>query len=267
MDIRRVGCLQIAYRKGTVDEEAIDSMFRNDTYFVPPYIPRSGDIIMDIGSHIGTFALFAASKIKDAKIFAIEASRENFKYLEKNVTMNNLKNIAIYNFALSDTRGPIRLYHDIFSGSVGHSITMPFSERSEDSEEVWSDTLKNFLEASNIQDCNYARFNCEGSEFKIILNTPKEILQRIAIMTILYHEDLIKGFSGKDLAEYLKKCGFSVTVRILPIEGYGKDGKPKRGVIVALRKSNRRLINLSSFNRGLESVKKRISSIVNKKIF
>jgi len=267
MDIKKIGNLQIAYRKGTADEETVDSMFKNDTYFVPPYIPRSGDIIMDIGSHIGTFSLFAASKIKNAKIFAIEACRENFRYLEKNVTMNNFKNIAIYNFALSDARGPTKLYHDIWSGSVGHSLTMAFSERNEDSEEIWADTLTNFMKSYNINDCDYARFNCEGSEFKIILNTPKEILRRISIINILYHEDLIKGFTGRDLIDYLKKCGFAVTTRILPIEGYGKDGKPKRGIIVALRKNNKVLENIYRFSSYSKTITRHLRVIVNKKIF
>ena len=45
-------------------------------------------------------------------------------------------------------------------------------------------------------------------EFLIIMSTLKEILERIKLAAILYHVDMISGYSEHDLIAYLQKCGF-----------------------------------------------------------
>jgi tRNA G37 N-methylase Trm5 len=52
---------------------------------------RAGDIIIDIGAHIGTFAIPLARRVGDeGKVYAFEADSGNFTLLEKNVELNNL---------------------------------------------------------------------------------------------------------------------------------------------------------------------------------
>jgi len=54
------------------------------------------------------------------------------------------------------------------------------------------------------------KLNCEGSEFEIILSTPKDFLRRTDVYLVLYHSDLNKGHSGEELLEYFRACGFKV---------------------------------------------------------
>ena len=161
--------LKIFYREGTCDELVLEDSFMNDIYFlaVPEYKLRPSDIIIDIGAHIGVFAIFAASKLRQGKVYAIEASKESFEYLKINVTSNNLSNVFISNMAITDFKGITRLYHSIKYGNWGHTIT---KEVSEEYEEVRTDTLANFMKDNNVTHCDFMKLNCEGAEFKIILS-------------------------------------------------------------------------------------------------
>jgi len=89
MKIKEFGDLKITYRKRTSDKEVLKQSLKNDVFFrgVPEYNLKPDDIIIDIGALIGTFSILAASKLEKGKVYAIEASKENFQYLEKNVIL------------------------------------------------------------------------------------------------------------------------------------------------------------------------------------
>ncbi|MDD5031953.1 MAG: FkbM family methyltransferase [Patescibacteria group bacterium] len=64
-------------------------------------ILKPGDIIYDIGANIGYYALLEARIVGDkGKVYAIEPVPDNVKNLVKNISLNNYKNIAVYNLAI-----------------------------------------------------------------------------------------------------------------------------------------------------------------------
>jgi FkbM family methyltransferase len=210
MMIKEFRNLKVCYREGTVDEHVLGHSFEDGIYFIPEYIPTPEDNIIDIGAHIGTFSILAASKLRRGKVYAIEACQETFEYLRRNVALNQLSNVSLHHLALTDFKGTVRLFYDINSGNWGHSIVKELSDQYED---VCADTLTNFMADNNITRCDFMKFNCEGAEFKIILSTPREILQRVKVMLILYHLDLVREHSEANLMSYLQQCGFSTTAR------------------------------------------------------
>ena len=62
--IDRFGPFEVAFRRRTSDEEVVRHSFDDDIFFsnVSDYAPESDHIIIDVGAHIGTFSLLAASK-------------------------------------------------------------------------------------------------------------------------------------------------------------------------------------------------------------
>lgn len=212
MKTRLFGDFKIAYREDTADELVLQYSFEDDIFFtgVPEYNLKQDDIVIDIGAHIGTFSILAASKLKCGRVYSIEASKDNFEYLKRNIALNNLSNVFISNLALSDFKGITRLYHPSEEGNWGYSIV---KQDAKEFEEVKTDTLTNFIRDNNIIACDFMKLNCEGAEFKIILSTPMEILEKIKILLILYHLDSSIGHSENDLIKYLKECGFSITLR------------------------------------------------------
>jgi FkbM family methyltransferase len=170
---------------------------------VPEYHPSPDDIIVDIGAHIGTFALLASSMVPQGRVYAVEACEETFNFLTVNVVLNRAANIQISHLAIMDKKGIVTLYHD--SGAWGHSAVKRLSRHSET---VQACSLRDFLEGSGIERCDFLKLNCEGAEFPIILSTPPDVLQFCRRMLVLYHLDLWRANTLEDLTSHLTASGF-----------------------------------------------------------
>ncbi|MEM0136250.1 MAG: FkbM family methyltransferase, partial [Thermoplasmatales archaeon] len=73
-----------------------------DVYRTREY--RKGDVVVDVGAGIGDFSILAANAVgENGKVLAIEPSTRNFNLLKKNLVKNNIKNVIIYNYAVSDS--------------------------------------------------------------------------------------------------------------------------------------------------------------------
>lgn len=208
--IERFGSFEVAYRPGTADELVIGHSFDNDAYFTgaPEYKPKPTDAILDIGAHIGTFTLLAASKVPAGRVYAVEASQESFNYLKINLSMNRLHNVDASHLALSDKKGQTVLHLDVENWL--HSI-MTSGTRHE--EIVSTDSLGSFITEKEIERCDFIKFNCEGAEFPILLKTPPEVFKKINKMLVLYHCDLAPKYTSDMLISYLRENSFKVKVR------------------------------------------------------
>lgn len=225
--------INIFYRENSADEFVLNHSFEKDIYLlnIKGYTPKSGDIIIDIGAHIGTFAIYLASISAGINVYAIEASKDTYSYLQKNINENNISNVHSFHIALSGQIGKIKLFHDLKSGNWGHSISKNISDSFE---EVEATTLNEFIKNNNIGVCDLVKLNCEGAEFDILLNTDNNILSKsIKRLIILYHEDLSESSSYKSLLRHLKNSNFATTILFK---------EKKRGWIIAQNK------NLVSFS-------------------
>jgi FkbM family methyltransferase len=219
LNIGNVGGFVVAYREGTADELVINQSFENDIYFSElGYEPCDDCVLMDVGAHIGTFSLLAASKVPKGTVYAIEASKESYNYLRLNAKLNNITNIRPSLLALAGEKGDVFLHHD--DGNWGHSIMHKFSilslagnQMSLGGERVPCDTLAGFMDDCGITKLDFIKFNCEGAEFPIILQTPREVLAKIGKMLVLYHLDLAYGYSLSSLLDRLHNSGFGTELR------------------------------------------------------
>jgi FkbM family methyltransferase len=219
--------VSIFYRAGTADQDVLDHSFENDIFYasVPEYKSSPQATIIDIGAHIGTFSIYSAIASKGGKIYALEPNGESFGILEKNVRDNKLTGKVIpLQYALSDHEGSQKLYLD--KENWGHSLTNTVLE---DFEEVSTTTLSSLMEREQIIQCDLIKFNCEGAEFPIILSLGEQTLKKIKLMIILFHEDLAKGMSRRELMNFLSKHGFYVRV---------DNEDDKRGWIIAKNKEH-----------------------------
>lgn len=201
---------QVAYRKGTADELVVRHSFSRDIFFsgVPEYRPAEDHVIIEVGAHIGTFSILAASKVKRGHVHAIEASEDSANYLRINAALNHCDNLSVHQLALADKEGALELYHD--TGTWGHSTVKAYSQVSET---VRATTLTSFLELNHIQRCDFLKFNCEGAEFPILLSTSADVLKKVKMMLVLYHRDLWMKNSEADLIAHLESAGFKCAVR------------------------------------------------------
>lgn len=212
MDSIEIDDIKIYYRKGSVDESLLNSHIKHQSvYFIPEYIAGDVDVVIDVGAHIGAYAMCATKILAKSKIYAIEACSETFHYLKKNIEENKFENIRIFNLALTGNNDDsVKLYHNLKDGSWGHST----SEKISDKEEIVpACSLSRFLSDNGINRCDFIKFNCEGAEYDILLNSSREVLRKIKLMLVLYHGDLSGRYKTEDLIAHLKDCGFKISIR------------------------------------------------------
>lgn len=64
-------------------------------------IIKSGDIVLDVGAHIGYFTLFFSHMVgrdgnRDGKVFAFEPLPLNLTYLRRHLNVNGVKNVKVF---------------------------------------------------------------------------------------------------------------------------------------------------------------------------
>jgi len=84
--------------------------------------------IIDVGAHVGLFALYASQICKNGKVFCYEPIKENFDLLQENIKINNLTNIIVYNRLSSEQY--CKIYHDVYGiDTISFRITNSFGPR------------------------------------------------------------------------------------------------------------------------------------------
>ena len=202
---KMIGNLKFYYRKCTCDEVILKEEYQTSRFFAPEYELQEDHIIMDIGSHIGVFSLLAAEKAKKGRVYSIEADEENYRILKKNVELNKLSNVSKYLLALTDYRGTGKLYSA--NESWAHTLCNHVSEYWKS---VKTDTLANFMMDNKINHVDFMKINVEGSEYNILLNTPKYIIKRVQLIFIEFHP--LNNQNEDNLKRYLEECGFSTKI-------------------------------------------------------
>jgi FkbM family methyltransferase len=69
-------------------------------------IVRPGDVVFDIGAHVGFYTLLAARLVgMPGKVFAFEPLPENLAYLKQHLALNRISNAEVFAAAISDRSG------------------------------------------------------------------------------------------------------------------------------------------------------------------
>lgn len=194
------------------DIDILEEVLFDDIYKIKKNISEN-DTIVDIGSHIGIFALLAAKSAKNGHVFAFEPASENFKLLQSNVILNNLDNLKVYRYAVDAKKGFVNLY--LSKQNVGaHTLFGYGNEQNLDSSQVESIDLEYIFETFKIDRINLLKLDCEGCEYPILLNSSETLIRRIDRIILEEHNtDLISNiYPSKVLENLLLRYDFEVSI-------------------------------------------------------
>jgi FkbM family methyltransferase len=169
-------------RNDSTDLQAFTNVWINEEYNKQDFIIHDDDCVIDIGGHIGLFTIFAAQFCKNGQIITIEPIDENLELLKENLGLNQIKNVKIFNKAVSDKSGMVSMYFDN-EDYAAHSLI----HKQNIKREIEAITLEKIFEIENIETCDYLKLDCEGSEFMIMENLPSNYFKRIKNIVMEYH--------------------------------------------------------------------------------
>src|SRR3989449_4863021 len=141
-----------------------------------PLVTRSfqvaaGDVVVDVGAHIGRYALRAATKA--SKVIAVEPDPPNFSLLERNVRLNGFSNVVLVPHALSSVPGTRALWL-AGSGNTGTSSVDPDASRARGGARwpgtvpVEALTLDELVESVGLTRIDWLKVDVEGHEIAVL---------------------------------------------------------------------------------------------------
>lgn len=185
----------------------MNKTFAADEVLLLNKILKPNMVFVDIGANVGYFSLIAAKLVGDqGQVYAFEPDPENFKLLEKNIKVNNYKNIIAINKAISNKSGKARLYLEP-DNLCGHSLVAKNGNKFVEVETI---ILDEFLKNKKI---DVIKIDVEGFEpaaFEGMKNTIKNN-DKISMITEFYPEAIKKaGYSPEKYKNDLIGMGFKL---------------------------------------------------------
>jgi len=172
------------------------------------YDMKSGDIVVDIGAHIGLFSLRAAKKVGSrGRVIAIEPAPQNIYFLRKNIAANSLSNVLIVEKGVWSKRCLLPLYVHECSGNS--------SLLSQSNRRVWVevDELDRILEDLGVRTVNFVKMDIEGAEIEALKGARRTLgLRHIKLAIAAYHVRPDGRKTSQFVRRYLVSRGFSVRV-------------------------------------------------------
>ena len=167
------------------------------------------DIVIDIGAHLGFFSIKAAKKAPYGRVYAIEPFSMHYKLLQKNIEENLIKNVRLYNEAITDRVGELTFYYTNEGDPGDTSLYVINAKEKTYEEKINSISLNNFFMREKIDICNFLKLDCEGAEYSILLNAGDSVLNKIQKIAMEWHR-FDPQHDPLKLAAFLKKNGFKL---------------------------------------------------------
>lgn len=201
--------LTLTVPAGTTNINPFVDIWLNHVYDHPKIRWSDVKTVLDIGGHIGAFALYAAKKAPSARTICFEPDPVTYAYLETNVRTNRLTQIQTRCAAIGGETGQAVLHvlpgrseaNSLYAKLEGsHAVPVPVT------------TLRNVFDSEKIDRCDLLKMNAEGVEYEILYGLPPQYLSRIDVIVMNYHLFVKKPRATPDeLRAYLESNGFTVT--------------------------------------------------------
>ena len=171
-------------------------------------------LIIDAGSNIGIATLFFKKCYPKAKILCFEPDPVAFEILQKNVSMNQLHDVTLYNLALSNRFGKVKFYGQVdvkTPDTRGNSILPGWGLQRPTSccIEVDATCLSRYIQ----EPVDLLKLDIEGAE-QIVLQELGDKLELVKEIVLEIHEvDVIQPWNHlKTIVQLLEQKHFNVTV-------------------------------------------------------
>ena len=168
--------------------------FHEDDILEHKFNPKEGNIVIDVGAHIGHYTLKASSLVGvNGKVLAIEADPSNYDILNRNIDLNKFTNATAVNYAAYSKEEKIKLYlpskeeeEKELSHTKYNTIIQDRAHNETKFVEVQANTLDYLLQSNGIkhEKVNWIKIDVEGAEFEV-LKGAKDILSKSYNISLL----------------------------------------------------------------------------------
>lgn len=193
-----------------------------DAILVDKFLPKNG-VILDIGANIGLYSALYAQylKHKSPKIYAIEAVKQNFDYLNENISQNGFTNIETFQIALGDKAGELSFYlpdADYVGNLVGSNVLdgdeKSREEKSGFTQKVKMVTLDEWSIDQDLKRCDFMKIDIEGAELLAFKGASEFLAKFRPVIQCEYNKRWLEatGASFSDLLSLFEKLKYKAYI-------------------------------------------------------
>jgi FkbM family methyltransferase len=170
---------------------------------------KKGDVVIEAGANLGSETLLLSRLVGDGKVFGFEPNPYTFERLSINVTINDLKNVKVFDYAVGESDGNItfNIYPKGFCnpGMSSKYMETPLTRKID----VVQKTLDTFVKEQQIDKVNFLKMDIQGAEMDLLSGAAATIKKH---KPTIFLEALIMYNDTKALYEKFKEYGYNVYV-------------------------------------------------------
>lgn len=172
------------------------------------YKIKKGDTIIDLGAHVGTFAVRAAKIVGDkGMVVAIEPGIDNLRILRQNIAANRLRNVIVVPKGVWSKRDKLKLFTGQYSSR--HSFLWEKNTFTE----VEVDTLDSILRELGIKEIAFIKMDIEGAELYAYDGMRGALGNNGLRLAIAAYHEVEGEKTWKTIEPWLKRDGFQVSIK------------------------------------------------------
>ena len=174
---------------------------------------RPGMTYLDVGANIGWHTLVAARLLgPNGTALAFEPVLKTYSHLEKNIQLNKLNNVKLFNCALSNANGIFPIYPVSLNNDGGNSL-FSFQDGLEPIESISAKIGSEILMSAGIKKIDFCKIDVEGAEINVLEGLDSFFKEkRIQTLMIELNEEALyrAGSSGGELVSKLRGYGYNI---------------------------------------------------------
>lgn len=176
--------------------------------FLTKNIPPNG-VFLDVGANIGSISIPLSRSRPDITIVAVEASPWIFKVLERNIAINNLRNIKAINFAVFDRSGnKVSMYapKELFGKG---SLRAIYTREAETVETITIDEIKARF---NLPSIHFIKVDVEGFEASVFGGMSNLLVSDKPKIIFEFSEwaEVAAGFRPREAQSFIISNGYTI---------------------------------------------------------
>lgn len=187
----------VAYREGQIGHLA--SLLETATPVLRP-----GDRVLDLGAHLGGFALVAAAL--GCEVIAVEASPQNAALVRRSAAENGFANLKVVHAAVADRAGSVEFFSH---GPWGQVAAGPGAA----TVQVPAVRIDDILAEHGWADVRFIKLDVEGSELAAVRGM-RQLLGRPDAPVVFFesNQHTLRGFgiTDADLKAELRGLGYAI---------------------------------------------------------
>lgn len=170
-------------------------------------------VLFDVGANLGWYTMNVKKQNPRMKVCAFEPIAETFNKLKRNIELNKLEKVDIYNIGLYKEDTTLKFYYDtVVSGASSMQNLRESSETQEITCKV--ERLDDFVNSHDIQAIDFIKCDVEGSELFVYEGGIESIKK---YKPVIFSEMLRKwsakfGYYPNDIIDLLAEAGYQCFV-------------------------------------------------------